>query len=186
MSLWLARERLGSVKRSSRWSGDDEGDFDQCFGALALLVSAGIATAGAVAKGDFQTCGKRAVADVPGPGSYKLILKVKRASCDAGQKVARKYFKKAGSIVPNVGNVEFVQHYRCVQKNYYSPFNPRSNAGTRRAAAWSRACFRPRIARRRRGRATLDSARRQTDSCVRRQRRGSLQGCAEEVPHAHP
>ena len=92
--------------------------------ALALLVSAGSATAGAVAKGDFETCGKRAVADVPGPGSYKLILKVKRASCNAGQKVARKYFRKAGSIVPELGNVEFVQHYRCVQENYYSPLEP--------------------------------------------------------------
>ena len=64
------------------------------------------------------------MADVPGPGSYKLILKVKRASCDAGQKVARKYFKRAGSIVPELGNVEFIQHYRCVQKNYYSPLEP--------------------------------------------------------------
>jgi len=91
---------------------------------LAVLVSASSATAGAAPKGDFETCGERAVADVPGPGSYKLILKVKRASCDAGQKVAHKYFKKAGSIVPELGNVEFVQHYRCVQKNYYSPLEP--------------------------------------------------------------
>jgi hypothetical protein len=94
----------------------------------AAVVLALVMTGGAIAdpsgKGDFEVCGERAVAEAPGPGSYKLIIKVKRASCDAGQDVARKYFKKAGSIVPEVGTVERVQHYRCVQKNYYSPFEP--------------------------------------------------------------
>jgi hypothetical protein len=92
--------------------------------ALALMVTAAGTTASSNGKGSFDTCGERGVADVPGPGSYKLIIKVKGASCDAGQKVARKYFKKTGTIVPQLGTVERVKHYRCKQKNYYAPFKP--------------------------------------------------------------
>ena len=94
----------------------------------AATVTMFVAAPGVIAsssdKGSFATCGERAVADVPGPGSYKLIIKVKRASCGTGQKVARKYFKKTGTIVPQVGTVERVKHYRCKQVNYYAPFEP--------------------------------------------------------------